>query len=110
MIKTQDGHELSTGDYCVVVTLDENHEFVESFTECIYNGSWVKDNQPIIDSVPPGASGGYIPPTQTMHRFECVSALQDVDENFDLLEREVKRVVVKDTSGLEEVVKVKLRH
>lgn len=106
MISTRDGHSLSIGDECLVVSFEEDSSFIERSTKCIYKGSWVRDNRPFLATLPPGCSGSHTPETQTMHHFEYI---YHEDEGFNLLECDVQNMVIKDSSYIEEVVKKKLK-
>lgn len=74
MATTRDGHDLLINDECVVTVLDEN-------IECIYKGSWIQYNEL---------------ETQVMCRFEHIDG---INKKFDLLEYEVKHIVIKDVSN-----------
>lgn len=106
MVSTRDGHKLTNDDLVIIITLDENHEFIESSIICCYKGFFVKDNRPAIASLTPGCSGMPMPETQTMHRFV---AFKNPQQQFDLLEHDVEDTVIKDSSSMEEVVKFKLK-
>lgn len=106
MVSTRDGHNLLVEDECLIVSLKEDNEYIESSTSCVYKGSSVRDNRPLLATLPQGCSGSRIPETQVMHHFVNI---HDINEKFDLLEHDVKQIVIKDSSSIEEVVEKKLK-
>ncbi len=106
MLSTLDGHDLSVGDKYWVVSFEENSEYIERSTPCFYKGSWVRDNKSLIDALPPGCSGSYIPMTEIVHHFEYI---HHEDEGFNLLEYDIANIVIRDLSSIEEVTKLKLK-
>lgn len=85
----------------MVATIDGH-----TLDECIYKGSWIKDNKPLINSLPPTCFGVFISETTIMHRFEHVN---DANKNFDLFEDNVECTIIKDLSATETVVKKRLK-
>ena len=104
MVTTRDGFQLTLGQEYTIVSLDENDQFVESSTRCVYEGHRVQDNTQFLGAVGNNCSGWY-PPTVTMHRFAPVVCSED----FEITESRVPHIVVKDESEIEEVVKKRLK-
>lgn len=106
MIVTRDGYALAVNDEYVIAVFEEDTEYVEKLITCTYKGSKVRDNKPILDTLPPSCSGMTIPETEVVYSFEAIG---DQNQEFELLERTVKDSVVKYLSAVEVVIKQKLR-
>lgn len=106
MISTFDGYDLSIGDECLVMLREDDDQYIKELVKCIYKDCHVQDNQPFLDSLSPGCSGAFPPPSQTMHRFEEVNSS---GKEFILCDSEVRWLIIKDKSSVEEVTKLKLR-
>lgn len=106
MITTQDGHILSIGDQCWMVILDDNNEYIDSFTKCVYRGSLVVEHELAPPPLPIGCSGSIFLPKQTKYCFDHISG---TNINFKLLEYDVNNTIIKDLSNVVEVIKRKLK-
>ncbi len=106
MTTTQDGHILSIGDLCWIVALDDNDEYIESLTKCVYKGFSVVEHELAPPPLPIGCSGSIFLPNRMGYFFERVG---NVNICFDLLKHEVGNIVIKDLSSVAEMVKMKLK-
>jgi len=104
MITTRDGFELKIGQEYTIVSLDMEGQFIDSSTRCVYEGHRVQDNTKFLDSIGNNCSG-WCPKTVTMHRFAPVVCSEDVE----ILESDVRHIVIKCESEIEEVVKKQLK-
>ncbi len=105
MITTRDGFELKIGQKYTLVSLDDNDQFIDSSTRCVYEGHRVQDNTKFLDSIGNNCSG-WCPKTVIMHRFTPVDFSKDVE----ILESRVPHIVIRDESEIEEVAKLRLKN
>lgn len=56
----------------------------------------------MIDTLPPNCSGSPMPETEMVHHFKDI---YDTNRNFELSDREVTNIVIKDPSSIEEITK-----
>ena len=106
MTLTRDGYNLEFDDECLRVVLGDDSSDIREVVKCVYKGFFVQDNRPLLASLSLKCSGMPIPESQLMYRFEDVS---NKNTQFDLCAGEIRCSIIKDTSSIERVSKLRFK-
>lgn len=106
MTRTRDGQSLLVGHAYWKISFEEDSDYLDSSTKCVYEGSSTRDNQQFLDSLPPDCSGMPMQRFEEIHRFRDFS---DPNTEFCLDLGEIKDLIIGNPCNVEEVTKLVLK-
>ncbi len=105
-MQTYDGHELLPNHHYFRIWFEDDSSYIESLRECIYEGSFTRNNKPYLDSLPIGCSGMPIPEFEEIH---CFVDFVEPNTQFELSESDIGNIIIQDSESVKKVTKLKLK-